>query len=436
MGRKIRYKSGEYIRTKNGQVMFRLKNPAKVKNSYYIVDAYDELNKRDCFLKFTEIESGDDPWGKRIYNLRREGQFQFYYPYIEHVYDTFSGIDPEGDPVFGVNVELVSGENLYEYRIRLQKEIYNGLISEENAEYIIFRQILQFLYAMNYYLQYATPSYFHRDIKPQNIMITENKDIKIIDFDYAHICDSTSTQDVNDQSSDLGFTLGYTAPSVLKNGCGQLPGEKEEIYAAGKTIFYWLNGREYFHETELIGSKSPLTIAYCVDERLGYGFDTERFEKKYLDDRYADLLAINRRMCCAPDSEECYQSVAQILCDMKKFLLTYCGNSFECFETRLQIDKMPLFQERMNRNEDKAPMVVHKVEGKSKEGGPLVEYTMRDISVDGKIIMTVYNIRDEIYYIPAIGTELVLENRDESEYRIQDKDIFSNGKIKIQFTIR
>lgn len=421
------YHAGDVIYSEDKKAMFRLCEQDKEKGFYHTAHAYDVVNGRDCFLKFFRTSSDEKDLKTRTANLSREGQFRFYYPYIEHVYGNFFGMDPDGDRIFGVSLEYVPGRNLRDYRVDLKKDLAEGKISEETAERLIFRQILQFLYGMNYYIRYAKPGYFHRDIKPANIMITKSGDVKLVDFDVAHISGSSDTQYRRD-GHVLGYTRGYAAPSVFK---GDLPGEKEEIYSAGRTCFFWLNGWDYFGREEY-GEEIP---EYAIDETLGYGLEPDRLEEKYRGERYAGLIRILRKMCCHPDSGEQYDNTAQIIQDMKAFLLSFYG-SYHGMKTALQWERLPLLGEEIDGREEKAPMVLYSIGGKSWTGHPLQENTMRDIFIGGKCLMMIYNLQNEIYYIPAIDTELVLKNREKADFGIRDKDTFAYHDIEIQFMIR
>lgn len=427
------YEKNDYITSFDNKNMFRLKSSAEIKKGYFIVHAYDLINERECFLKFTGMDPERDE--DRI-NLTRESKFKFFYPYIEQVYGLFTGLDPKGCPILGVSVEWIEGQDLsfargiLQNRIKVVKEKPDDL-TEDEAERIIFRQIMQFLYGMNYYLRFTAPSYLHRDIRPRNIMIMNSDkgdgDVKIIDFDYAHISKSTDTQNL--VGHNVAFSRGYTSPNVgEKANHNELPDEQDEIYSAGRVIYFWVHGKDYYKSSEYEG-KTP---AYFVDKKIGYGFDINRFNEKYRHAKYNKFIHILNRMCAEPGSKEQYHSIGEVIRDMKQFLIEYCGNSNKAYEELIQVNKMPLLQENTQYNK-KARMVTYEVmdsfEGKI--GKPLLEYTMRDILN----MMIIYNMEGEIYYIPMKGTECFNRNKN-SEFKIYDQDIFIQGETKIKFTIK
>ena len=447
------YSKGDFIvDLQNEEKLFELQEEMiyRGEKGLYIGRAYDLKKKRQCYLKFT------DDTGKNLANLKREEKFCFFYPFIEHIYESFQGFSPDHRKIFGINAEYVQGENLCQARLKLKDEVRKGKITEDEEEEIIFRQMMQFLYGMEYYMEYATPRFLHRDLNPENIMIqkteTEKKggpegsgDIKIIDFDFAHI--SGSRQTVNSEAG-LGYTIGYVSPqgAIKATLDRKSPDAIDEIYSAGRVFCFWLNASHYFPEENLgkieEGKQSSSNESYLRNEELGYSLIADRFVPRYRDPatgtfnrKYAGLIRIIKRMCCNPAKEVPYSSPTEIIRDMQKFLLEYYGNDVELYEKQMGLQKIPLFQERMKRDNGKSVTVYHKIlrPGEGKKGRALHEYAMRDIRIDGKMEMVLYNIDGKIYYIPMPGIQPLCGHNDK-EYRIYDKDIFVNTEgVQIQF---
>lgn len=120
--------------------------------------------------------------------------------------------------------ELVKGKNLVEWRENINK------VNEKEVQNIA-RQVLDILT----YLQTLIPPVVHRDIKPQNLIYTENKQIFLVDFGA-----------VPDQVAKTSYgttfigTKGYMAP---EQGSGGKVSLATDLYGLGATLVYLLSGK-------------------------------------------------------------------------------------------------------------------------------------------------------------------------------------------------
>lgn len=74
----------------------------------------------------------------------------------------------------------------------------------------------------------------HRDLKPDNIMLSENKNIKIADFGLAREISNMMTKEVG--------TPLYRAPEVLRGSYD----EKCDVWSVGLILYNMLTGEELF----------------------------------------------------------------------------------------------------------------------------------------------------------------------------------------------
>lgn len=89
----------------------------------------------------------------------------------------------------------------------------------------------------------------HLDIKPANIMISPQGEVRIIDMGAGSI--------VGRGKGRKGGTYGYSAPEQLKTGA--IPGPEADVYACGKLLLYLLTG------------KNPAHPPYEAEKRMVYG---------------------------------------------------------------------------------------------------------------------------------------------------------------------
>ena len=129
-------------------------------------------------------------------------------------------------------MELIEGENLEQY---LNK---NNSISQKQAiEWL--RQLVNIISYIN------KRHYFHRDIKPQNIMINDNK-LTLIDFGSARNLTETYHEKLNNNQVQNIVSQGYTAPEQKEGKARPI----SDVFSLGRTFFYLLTGKEPYNVKE------------------------------------------------------------------------------------------------------------------------------------------------------------------------------------------
>jgi hypothetical protein len=115
----------------------------------------------------------------------------------------------------------------------------------------------------------------HRDLKPGNVMVTQQGDIKLTDFGLAVAEVVVDDQFTTAHAAVMG-TPAYMAPEQMNGGA--LDG-RADVYALGCLAYDLLTGRHLFNATsvfELIQQK--LTVALPPAALIGEGISTELYE--------------------------------------------------------------------------------------------------------------------------------------------------------------
>lgn len=136
--------------------------------------------------------------------------------------------------VFGASLgrRLASGESFSEERVR---DIF-----------------LQLIHILKYLHDRPHPIY-HRDIKPDNLLLKENGKITLIDFGGVALSEYSGQI----QDSTRIFTQGYTAPEQRERGISSV---KSDLYSAAASMVHLLTGK---HPQEFLDPESPRWTELC-----------------------------------------------------------------------------------------------------------------------------------------------------------------------------
>ncbi|MEP6776285.1 MAG: protein kinase, partial [Chloroflexota bacterium] len=195
-----------------------------------VYKARDNILGRIVAVKILrEQYAGDGPFVTRF---RREAQAaaNLTHPNIVSVYDVGQDTD-----IHYIVMEFVAGQSLKE----LINKAGGGPLTVDRAVNIA-AQILAGL-------EYAHRSgLIHRDIKPQNVLITGDGTVKVTDFGIAK---SVSDLSLTDAGMALG-TAHYFSPEQAK---GERVGPQSDIYSLGVTLYEMLTGKLPFESENSVG---------------------------------------------------------------------------------------------------------------------------------------------------------------------------------------
>jgi eukaryotic-like serine/threonine-protein kinase len=171
--------------------------------------------------------------------FRREAQSaaSLNHPSIVAVYDTGEDM-ATGVPVPYIVMEFVEGRTV---RDLLQDG--HRLLPERSLE--IIDGVLR---ALDYSHQAGI---VHRDIKPGNVMVTRNGDVKVMDFGIARAM--SDAQATMTQTAQVIGTAQYLSPEQAR---GERVDSRSDLYSTGCLLYELLTGRPPFT------GDSPVAIAY------------------------------------------------------------------------------------------------------------------------------------------------------------------------------
>jgi len=196
---------------------------------------------RTVAIKILKRELAADNAFRTRFRLEAQAASRMSHPAIVRVYDAGEDVetDPDGSqhPLPFIVMELVHG--------KLLKDIISaGPVTVPDA----VRYVDGILEALEYSHRAGV---VHRDIKPGNVMVTDQGQVKVMDFGIARaVSDSSST--VAETTAIIG-TASYFSPEQAK---GEPVDARADLYSAGVVLYELLTGRTPFR------GDTPVAVAY------------------------------------------------------------------------------------------------------------------------------------------------------------------------------
>ena len=180
--------------------------------------AHDIILDRDVAIKVLNYDFSNEEELKRRFMREALSATSLMHPNIVDIYD----VGEDGDIHYLV-MEFVEGQTLKEY---IQS---NGPLAPEQA-LPIMSQLVSAISNAHY------NGIVHRDIKPQNILMDHDGNVKITDFGIAMALSATAYTKTN---SVLG-TVHYLSPEQARGGMAT---KKSDIYSLGIVFYELLTGK-------------------------------------------------------------------------------------------------------------------------------------------------------------------------------------------------
>ena len=237
--------------------------------------AHDEVLDRDVALKVLSRRYADDE--EFVERFRREAQSaaRLSHPNIVCIFDR--GESDEG--TYYIAMEYLTGGTLKE-RILLR-----GAFPPRTAV-AVTAQIAEALEAAH------QDGVVHRDVKPDNILITESGDVKVTDFGIAR---AASSSKMTNTGTILG-TAHYVSP---EQAMGDPVGPQSDLYSLGVVLYEMLTGEPPYDADNPLGIAMKHVNGHLrppreIDPSIPQGINavTVRLLAKDPEDRYPDAASL------------------------------------------------------------------------------------------------------------------------------------------------
>ena len=184
-----------------------------------VYKAKDHKLNRYVAVKVLKNEFSDDRNFVSKFRVEAQSAAGLAHPNIVNVYDV-----GEDEGIYYIVMEFVEGITLKEYIMD------NGRLPAEQA--------LDFALQIASGIEVAHQNHtIHRDIKPQNIIVSKNGTLKVTDFGIARAATS------NTVASNAMGSVHYVSPEQARGGYSD---EKSDIYSLGITMYEMVTGRVPF----------------------------------------------------------------------------------------------------------------------------------------------------------------------------------------------
>ena len=251
-----------------------------------VYKAKDYVLNRLVAIKVLKQEYSTDATFVKKFRVEAQSAAGLSHPNIVSVYDV-----GEDDGVYFIVMELVQGITL--------------------KNYIDMKGKLDIREALNISVQIASGlsaahenRIIHRDIKPQNIIMSRDGKVKVTDFGIAKVADSTTV------TTTAAGTVHYISPEQARGGYSD---ERSDIYSLGITMYEMVTGRVPFEgETNvavaLMHIQSEMVPPRKLEPSIPVSFEKIilKCTQKKPERRYAsakELIADLRKVLTHPDGE-------------------------------------------------------------------------------------------------------------------------------------
>lgn len=246
-----------------------------------VYKAKDQVLGRFVAIKVLKQEFSEDTTFVSKFHAEASSAAGLEHPNIVNVYDVGSE-----DGMYYIVMECIEGVTLKTYIEKKGQLNYKEAISiaiqvGRGIEAAHMKQII------------------HRDIKPQNIMISTDGKVKVTDFGIARAASSNTIH------SDVMGSVHYSSPEQARNG---FVDHKSDIYSLGIVMYEMVTGRVPFDGDTAVA----VAIQHLQEDMIP--------PSRYAPDLPRNLEKIIMK-CTQKSPDRRYQSMADLLVDLKRALI-------------------------------------------------------------------------------------------------------------------
>ena len=247
-----------------------------------VYKAKDHKLNRMVAVKVLKQEFSENANFVSKFRIEAQAAAGLMHPNIVNVYDV-----GEENGIYYIVMELVEGITLKKY---IEKK---ARLSVKEAISIAIQVSMGIEAAHNNHI-------IHRDIKPQNIIISKEGKVKVTDFGIAKAATS------NTITSNVMGSVHYTSPEQARGGYSDA---KSDIYSLGITMFEMLTGRVPFNGETTVA----IAIKHIQEEMPS--------PREYVSEIPISVEQIVFK-CCQKSPDRRYQSMGELIADLKRSLMT------------------------------------------------------------------------------------------------------------------
>ena len=279
--------------------------------------AKDNKLNRNVAVKVLKQEFSENRDFVSKFRREAEAAANLMHPNIVTVYDV-----GEDSGISYIVMELVDGYTLKQYIEKKSRLTINECIS-------IAIPIASGIEAAH------NNGIIHRDIKPQNVIISKDGKVKVTDFGIA----KTTTS--NTISSNVMGSVHYTSPEQARGGFSD---EKSDIYSLGITLFEMVTGRVPFNGDTTVA----IAIKHIQEEMPS--------PRQFVEDIPISIEQIILK-CTQKSPDRRYQKMSEVIEDLKKAYISPNENfvKIDTYEqnsvTKTNLDPMYRRDRRNNKEE-------------------------------------------------------------------------------------